>query len=109
MAHPLRSTKLIFILLPLFLLPSCNYRALSKENEELKNKKAELTENVKKLKVKIAEEPVDHQALLQQGEQELLQAEQEHQALQSTNTQLKDKHRELKKQYAEDEKNYIIK
>ena len=109
MAHPLRSTKLIFILLPLFLLPSCNYRALSKENDELKNKKAELAEKVEKLEAKIAEDTIDHQALLQQAEQELQQAEQEHQALQSTNTQLKDKHRELKKQYAEDKKNYIIK
>ena len=39
MLHSLRSTKLIFFLLPLCLLSSCNYRALSKENEELKNKK----------------------------------------------------------------------
>ena len=109
MSHSLRSTKLIFFLLPLCLLSSCNYRALSKENEELKNKKAELTEKVEKLEAKIAEDTVDHQALLQQAEQELQQAEQEHQALQSTNTQLMDKHRELKKQYAEDKKNYIIK
>ena len=109
MSHSLRSTKLIFFILPLCFLSSCNYRALSKENDELKNKKAELAEKVEKLEAKIAEDTIDHQALLQQGEQELLQAEQEHQALQSTYTQLKDKHRELKKQYAEDEKNYIIK
>ena len=68
MSHSLRSTKLIFFLLPLCLLSSCNYRALSKENEELKNKKAELTENVKKLKVKIAEDTIDHHALLEQAE-----------------------------------------
>ena len=109
MLHSLRSTKLIFLLLPLCLLTSCNYRALSKENEELKNKEAELTENVEKLKVKIEEDPVDQHALLKQAEAELKQAEQDHQALQSTNTELKGKHAELEKQYVEDKKNYIIK
>ncbi len=109
MLHSLRSTKLIFFLLPLCLLSSCNYRALSKQNEELKIKKAELTENVKKLKAEIAEDPVDHHALLKQAETELQEAEQNHQTLQSTNTELKGKHAELEKQYAEDKKNYIIK
>ena len=109
MLHSLRSTKLIFFLLPLCLLSSCNYRALSKQNEELKIKKAELTENVKKLKAEIAEDPVDQHALLKQAEAELKQAEQDHQALQSTNTELKGKHAELEKQYVEDKKNYIIK
>ena len=109
MAHTPRSTKLIFFLLPLCLLSSCNYRALSKENEKLENIKAELTESVEKLKAEIAEDPVDHHALLEQAETELQQAEQNHQTLQSTNTQLKGKHAELEKQYAEDKKNYIIK
>jgi len=105
----IRPTKLIFFLLPLCLLSSCNYRALSKENEQLKNKKVELAENVAKLTVKIAEDPVDHHALLKQAEAELKQAEKDHQALQSTNTELKGKHAELEKQYAEDKKNYLIK
>lgn len=109
MSHSLRSTKLIFFLLPLCLLSSCNYRALSKENEELKNKKAELTENVKKLKVKIAEDTIDHHALLEQAEIELRKTEQDHQVIQSANTELKNKHAELKQQYAEDKKNYITK
>jgi len=109
MAHTLRSTKLIFFLLPLCLLSSCNYRALSKENEKLKNKKAELTESVEKLPVKIEEDPVDYLALLKEAEIVLLQADQDHRALQSTITELKREYAALEKQYAVDKKNYLIK
>ena len=109
MAHTPRSTKLIFFLLPLCLLSSCNYRALSKENEKLKNKKAELTESVEKLKVKIEEDPVDHQLYSSRRKQSFSRLNKITRALQSTNTELKGKHAELEKQYAEDKKNYIIK
>ena len=80
-----------------------------KRTRELKNKKAELTEKVEKLEAKIAEDTIDHHALLEQAEIELRKTEQDHQVIQSANTELKNKHAELKKQYAEDKKNYIIK
>lgn len=109
MMIPLHKSLKIAVLLSIScLLSSCNYRALSQENKDLKERKAQLSEDVDNLIVNMDDDPEGEPASVKitKAEAHLIRLQHERRELLESVQALKERRAQLEAEYAKRKKEY---
>ncbi len=106
-----KSLRILLLLSISGLLSSCNYRTLSQENKNLKDRKAQLTEDVDTLVLEMGDDTDDQLARMEitKAEAHLVRLKHEHQELTATVQKLKEQRDELEAAYDRQKQEYASK
>lgn len=106
-----KSFRILVLLSISCLLSSCNYRALSQENKDLKDRKGQLAEDVDKLVLSIDDDSDNEPPTVKvtKAEAHLIRLKHEHKALLESLQALKEKRARLEAEYSKRKKEYSSK
>ncbi|MCP5535295.1 MAG: hypothetical protein H7A51_03560 [Akkermansiaceae bacterium] len=106
--HDSTAHRLVLSAFAVFLLTSCEDKALVRKNEDLRKQVSELEEQVGLLEMEIGEDPGDQTALISEANSALKKALEQLEQLDNEKMDLEASHEKLEKEFRDYQKKYPI-